>query len=117
MMHQLVDAYKETHGVEPMCKVLQIAPSAYRRHAARLRDPELCSERDKRDAQLSERVLAVWQVNHRVYEADKVWQQMKREQIAVARCTVERLMQRLGIQGVRRGKSQRTTRPQAALSA
>jgi putative transposase len=56
-------------------------------------------------------VSNLWRINHSVYGADKVWQQMKRERIEVARCTVERLMQRLGIQGVRRGKSQRTTRP------
>jgi putative transposase len=111
MMHQLVDAHRDTHGVEPMCKVLQIAPSAYRRHAARQRDPALCSERDKRDAQLLPEIERVWQINHRVYGADKVWQQMRREQIAVARCTVERLMQRLGIQGVRRGRNPQTTRP------
>jgi transposase InsO family protein len=111
MMHQLVDAHRDTHGVEPMCEVLQIAPSAYRRHAARQRDPSLRSERAKRDEQLSEHVLSVWRVNHSVYGADKVWQQMKRERIEVARCTVERLMKRLGIEGVRRGKTQRTTRP------
>lgn len=93
------------------CKALQCAPSAYRRHAARQRDPSLRSERAKRDERLSEQVSHLWRVNHSVYGADKVWQQMMRQHIEVARCTVERLMQRLGIQGVRRGKSQRTTRP------
>lgn len=110
-MHPLVDAHRQSGGVEPMCEVLRIAPSAYCRHAARLRDPARCSEREKRDATLSEQVLNVWQVNRSVYGADKVWKPMKREQIGVDRCTVEPLMRRLGIQGVRCGKSQRTTRP------
>ncbi len=111
MIHAFVDEHRQAFGVEPLCKVLQCAPSAYRRHAARLRDPSLRSERAKRDKRLAEQVSHLWRVNHSVYGADKVWQQMKRERIAVARCTVERLMQRLGIQGVRRGKTQRTARP------
>jgi putative transposase len=106
-----IDEHRSRFGVEPLCKALQCAPSAYRRHAARQRDPSLRSERAKRDERLSEQVSQLWQVNHSVYGADKVWQQMSRERIEVARCTVERLMQRLGIQGVRRGKTQRTTRP------
>jgi putative transposase len=110
-VRSFIDQHRAHFGVEPLCKVLQCAPSAYRRHAARQRDPALRSERAKRDEQLGEQISRVWQLNHSVYGADKVWQQMKRERIAVARCTVERLMQRLGIQGVRRGKTQRTTRP------
>jgi putative transposase len=110
-VRSFIDEQRSRFGVEPLCKALQCAPSAYRRHALRQRDPSLRSERAKRDEQLSERVLNLWRVNHSVYGADKVWQQMRRERIEVARCTVERLMQRLGIQGVRRGKTQRTTRP------
>lgn len=110
-MRSFIDEHRAHFGVEPLCKVLQCAPSAYRRYAARQRDPSLRSERAKRDESQSERIDTIWRVNHSVYGADKVWQQMKREQIEVARCTVERLMQRLGICGVRRGKSQRTTRP------
>jgi putative transposase len=110
-VRSFVDQHRERFGVEPLCKALQCAPSAYRRHAARQRDPSLRSERAKRDERLSEQVSQLWRVNHSVYGADKVWQQMKREHIEVARCTVERLMQRLGIQGIRRGKTQRTTRP------
>jgi putative transposase len=106
-----IDEHRSRFGVEPLCKALQCAPSAYRRHAARQRDPSLRSERTKRDERLGEQVSHLWRVNHSVYGADKVWQQMKREHIEIARCTVERLMQRLGIQGVRRGKTQRTTRP------
>lgn len=104
-MRSFIDAHRVRFGVEPLCKVLQCAPSAYRRHAARQRDPALRSERSKRDESLSARIDQLWRVNHSVYGADKVWQQMRREQVEVARCTVERLMQRLGIQGVRRGKS------------
>jgi putative transposase len=110
-VRSFIDEERSRFGVEPLCKVLQCAPSAYRRHAARQRDPSLRSERTKRDERLSEQVSHLWRVNHSVYGADKVWQQMKREHIEIARCTVERLMRRLGIQGVRRGKSQRTTRP------
>jgi len=88
---------------------LQVAPSAYRRHAARLRDPSLRSQRAQRDEQLVPNIHRVWQENHSVYGADKVWRQLNREGITVARCTVERLMRTQGIQGVRRGKGVRTT--------
>ena len=108
-MYRLVDAHREVHGVEPMCRVLQIAPSAYRRHAARLRTAGLLSARARRDAVLMPTIERVWNDNLQVYGADKVWMQMNREGTAVARCTVERLMKRLGLQGVRRGKVIRTT--------
>ena len=108
-MHRLVDEHREVHGVEPMCRVLQIAPSAYRRHAARLRDPCLLSRRAQHDAILMPTIEQVWNDNLQVYGADKVWMQMNREGEVVARCTVERLMKRLGLQGVRRGKAVRTT--------
>ena len=90
---------------------MRIAPSCYRRHAARLRNPELRSARAKRDDELLAPIQRVWHSNMQVYGADKVWRQMNREDIAVARCTVERLMKRLGLQGARRGKSVRTTVP------
>jgi len=90
---------------------LQIAPSCYRRHAARLRNPELRCARAQRDDGLVVDIQRVWHTNMQVYGADKVWRQMNRERIAVARCTVERLMRRLGLQGARRGKSVRTTVP------
>mgnify|MGYP001551168791 FL=1 len=91
--------------------MLQVAPSAYRRHAARQRNPELRSARAKRDELLMPHIERVWQANMQVYGAEKVWKQMNRENIAVARCTVERLMRRLGLEGVRRGKKVRTTVP------
>ena len=91
--------------------MLQVAPSAYRRHAARQRNPDLRSARAKRDEVLETEILRVWEANLKVYGADKVWKQMNRENIPVARCTVERLMRRLGLQGARRGKTVRTTVP------
>ena len=108
-MYRLVDEHRGTFGVEPICAVVQIAPSAYRRHAARQRDPSLLSARARRDDALMPKVEAVWNANLRVYGADKVWKQMNREGDTVARCTVERLMRRLGLRGVKRGKVVRTT--------
>jgi len=94
---------------------LQIAPSGYRRHAARKRDPEIRCARAKRDDSLIPEIQRVWRANMQVYGADKVWRQLKREGVQVARCTVERLMKRLGLKGVRRGKVVRTTVPDKAL--
>ena len=108
-MYALVDEHRAEHGVEPICEVLQIAPSAYRRYAARHRDRSLLSARAQRDDALTPRIEQVWNANLQVYGADKVWKQMNREGEAVARCTVERLMRRLGLRGVRRGKVMRTT--------
>ena len=108
-MYALVDAQRDRFGVEPICNVLQIAPSAYRRHAARLREVSLLSARARRDAVLMPKIEAVWNANLQVYGADKVWKQLNREGEAVARCIVERLMRKLGLQGVRRGKIVRTT--------
>ena len=95
--------------------MLQVAPSAYRRHAARQRNPELRSERAKRDEALIPHIERVWHANMQVYGADKVWKQMNREGIPVARCTVERLMGRLGLQGALRGKTVRTTVPDRSM--
>lgn len=89
--------------------MLQIAPSGYRRHAAQQRDPTLRCARRQRDDTLVPHIERVWQANLQVYGADKVWKQLNRESIAVARCTVERLMKRMGLRGVRRGKVVRTT--------
>nr|WP_201344128.1 IS3 family transposase [Thiohalobacter sp. COW1] len=109
VINAYIDQHRDTYGVEPICKVLQIAPSAYRRHAARRRNPELRSVRAKRDAMLMPHIERIWQANFQVYGADKVWKQMNREGVRVARCTVERLMGHLGLQGARRGKTVRTT--------
>jgi putative transposase len=94
--------------------MLQIAPSCYRRHAARRRNPQLDCARAQRDQQLIAEIQRVWHANWQVYGADKVWKQMNREGIRVARCTVERLMRQLGLAGARRGKTLRTTVPNAS---
>ena len=94
---------------------MQIAPSGYRRHAARERNPELRCARAQRDDSLIPEIQRVWRANMQVYGADKVWRQLNREGVRVARCTVERLMKRLGLEGVRRGKVVRTTIPDKAL--
>jgi putative transposase len=115
-MKDFVDQHRDTHGVEPICEVLQIAPSGYRRHAARQRNPALRCARAKRDEVLAPQIKRVWQANMQVYGADKVWHQMNREGTIVARCTVERLMKHLGLQGVRRGKVVRTTIPDKSVA-
>ncbi len=112
-MYAFVDERRDTFGVEPVCRVLQIAPSAYRRYAARRRKPSLQSRRAQRDAQLMPQIERVWNANFQVYGADKVWKQMNREGVKAARCTVERLMRRQGLQGAVRGKVVRTTVPDA----
>lgn len=94
---------------------MQVSPSGYRRHAVELRNPALRCARAIRDDELMPQIHRVWQVNLQVYGADKVWRQLKREGMLVARCTVERLMKRLGLEGVRRGKIVRTTVPNKAL--
>jgi len=106
-----IDRHRATFGVEPICKALQVAPSGYHLHAARQKNPALHSARARRDDVLMPEVRRVWEVNLEVYGADKVWRQMNREGIQVARCTVERLMGRLGLEGARRGKTVRTTIP------
>ena len=112
-MNAFIDEHRARLGVEPICRALQVAPSAYRRHAARRRDPALLPARAVRDASLLPQVQRVYDQNLRVYGADKVWRQLRREGTAVARCTVERLMRLRGLQGARRGKAVRTTVPDA----
>jgi putative transposase len=95
--------------------VLQIAPSGYRRRVAQQRNPDLRSARTRRDAELMPQIRRVWEANLQVYGADKVWRQLNREGVRVARCTVERLMKHMGLEGVRRGKVVRTTVPDCAV--
>ena len=108
-MKAFIDQQRNAFGVEPLCKVLQIAPSAYWRHAALVREPHKRCARAKRDELLMPQIQRVWQANMQVYGADKIWRQLRREGTAVARCTVERLMRKLGLRGVMRGKVVRTT--------
>jgi len=105
----LIDEHRKTFGVEPLCSVLQVSSSAYRRHAVRLPDRSRHSARALRDEALSVQTRRVWQENYQVYGARKIWRQMLREGLAVARCTVERLMRKMGLLGVIRGKSVKTT--------
>jgi putative transposase len=114
MTVSFVDEHRGVHGVEPICRQLQIAPSTYWLHAARRADPAKQPARARRDAVLRPEIERAWNENHRVYGAKKVWKQLKREQWAVARCTVARLMRQLGIAGVVRGKAVKTTRPDPA---
>jgi putative transposase len=113
-MKAFIDEHREVYGVEPICRVLPIAPSTYHEHAARKADPDRRPARDRRDAELSQEIRRVFAENFGVYGVRKVWRQMKREGIAVARCTVARLMRQMGLQGVVRGKSIRTTVSDAA---
>ena len=104
-----VDAHRHIHGVEPICTVLQVSPSGYRRYAAVRREPHRRCARAQRDEALMPQIERVWQGNMQVYDAKKVWRQLAREGTAVARCTVERLMRHQGLRGVMRGKVVRTT--------
>jgi len=108
-MISFVDAYRDDHGVEPICRVLAIAPSTYHAHARRREDPETAPARVKRDAQLMAEIRRVFDDNFQVYGVRKIWRQMQREGFEVARCTVARLMQKMGLRGVIRGKRVRTT--------
>ena len=109
VLRQFIDKHRHTHGVEPICKALQIVPSGYRRYAARQHNPDLRCARAKIEDTLKPEIQRVWQANLRIYCADKVLKKMRRVCITVARCTVERLMKCMGLQGVRRGKVVRTT--------
>jgi putative transposase len=108
-MIAFIDAHRTVYGVEPICKVLPVAPSTYYAHVARRLDPGKLSRRAKRDETLKAQIRRVFEANFRVYGVRKVWRQLAREGIAVARCTVARLMKATGLQGVVRGKPVRTT--------
>jgi putative transposase len=108
-MIAFIDDHRGEHGVEPICRVLKIAPSTYHAHDARRRRPERAPPRVRRDEALKPHILRVFNENFQVYGARKVWRQLQREGFSVARCTVERLMDTLGLQGVIRGKAVRTT--------
>ena len=109
MMVTFIDDHREAYGVEPICKVLPIAPSTYYEQKARQNDPTRLPARAVRDGVLREHVERVWKENQSVYGARKVWLQMKREDFPVARCTVERLMRQMGLEGVVRGRAYKTT--------
>jgi len=108
-MIAFIDDHRRVYGVEPICRVLPITPSTYHAHVSRRLDPSKLSPRAKRDLALKPVIERVFAENFEVYGARKVWRQMKREGFDVARCTVERLMQGIGLQGVIRGKPIRMT--------
>jgi putative transposase len=103
-----IDHHKDRYGVEPICRVLLIAPSTYYDRRRPI------SARRRRDEELKAEIRRVHDEHFGVYGARKVWRQLHREGITVARCTVERLMGELGLEGVRRGRTHRTTTPDAA---
>ena len=109
MMAQFIDEEREDHGVESICKVLPIAPSTYYEAKAREADWIRLPPRARHDEVLRVEIRRVWKENFEVYGARKVWRQLNREGIPVARCTVERLMGSMGIRGAVRGRRARTT--------
>ncbi|UWQ19274.1 IS3 family transposase [Jannaschia sp. M317] len=113
-MIAFIDDHRGEYGVEPICKVLPIAPSTYHDHLAKRADPTRLSDRVRRDVGLKPEIERVFEANFRVYGVRKVWRQMRREGFDVARCTVARLMKEMGIEGVIRGKKIKTTTPDKA---
>ena len=114
-MIAFIDDHRKVHGVEPICKILPIAPSTYHDHAAKRADPGRLPARAKRDAFLKPEIHRVFEENFHVYGVRKVWRQLKRDGTDVARCTVARLMKTMGLQGVIRGKNVKTTVRDKAL--
>ena len=116
-MIAFIDDHRRAHGVEPICKVLPIAPSTCHADVAKRRDPAKLSARARQDAALKIEVRRVFDQNFSVYGVRKIWRQLKREGFDVARCTVSRLMRDMGLQGqsaVKPSKPQSATRPRHA---
>src|SRR6201996_9081779 len=111
-----IDEHRREYGVEPICRVLPIAPSTYYDHVAKRRDRSRMSARARRDDALQVEVKRVFDSNFCVYGVRKVWWQLQRDGFAVARCTVARLMRKMGLQGVIRGQSIRTTNSNKAAA-
>ena len=108
-MIAFIDDHRQAYGVEPICKVMPIAPSTYHAHVARRADPSRLPDRLRRDADLKVEIRRVFEENFRVYGVRKVWRQLRREGFSAARCTVARLMRNMGLRGAIRGKPLRTT--------
>ena len=104
-----IDGHRAVYGVEPICRVLPIAPSTYHAHVAKRADPSRQSARARRDVALQADIKRVWEANFQVYGVRKVWRQLRREEIAVPRCQVARLMKRMGLAGAVRGRTVKTT--------
>jgi transposase InsO family protein len=114
-MIRFIEDHRADHGVEPICRVLPFAPATFYDHMAKRADPDLLSDRAKRDEELKPEIERVFEENLSVYGVRKVWHQMRREGFDIARCTVARLMRDIGIEGVVRGKKPKTTIPDKAL--
>ena len=108
-MIAFIDAHRAEYGVESICEQLPIAPSTYYEHKAREIDPARIPPRVRRDRELKVDIQRVWDENFQVYGVRKVWRQLSREEIAAARCTVERLMRQLNLRGAVRGRAFKTT--------
>jgi putative transposase len=108
-MVRFIDDHRQVHGVEPICRAVSIAPSTYFRHKLLARDPSRRSVRAVSDAVLRAIIRQIWDENHRVYGPRKVWKQMGREGLRVARCRVRRLMRALDLVGASRGRAWTTT--------
>ena len=108
-MVSFIDQHRAEYGVKPICAQLPIAPSTYYERKAREAEPERAPARVRRDVEISQEIQRVWNENFQVYGARKIWRQLCREGVAVARCSVERLMRSLGLRGAVRGGKRRTT--------
>jgi putative transposase len=108
-MVAFIDAHRGVHGVESICTLLPIAPSTYFRHKARHADPGRRSVRAQRDDELRAMIRRIWTEHFQVYGLRKVWRQMGREGLRVARCRVRRLMREMGLAGAVRGRAWVTT--------
>jgi putative transposase len=115
-MVSFLGTHRERYGVEPICRVLPIAPSTYYEYKARVGDPTRLPARARRDEVLRGEIRRVWQENFAVYGVRKVWKQLKREGREVARCTIARLMRQMGLYGAVRGRKARTTIPDDAAA-
>jgi len=109
MMMAFIDAHREDLGIEPICRELAIAPSSYHEHVARLADPGRRPARAQRDDDMRAQIKRVHEASFGLYGTRKVWHQLRREGVVIAKCTVERLMAAMGLAGVRRGKKTITT--------
>jgi putative transposase len=108
-MVAFIDDHRKTYGVEPICRVLPIAPSTYFRHKVQHADPSRRSARARFDDVLKAIIRRIWTEQHQVYGPRKVWKQMGREGFRAARCRVRRLMRELGLAGAVRGRAWVTT--------
>ena len=108
-MVMFIEEHRKAYGVEPICSVLPIAPATYYEHRARRLDPSRRPARAQRDDELEQQIRRVFEENFRVYGVEKVWRQLRREGVAVARCTVERLMRKMGLRGAVRGRAFKVT--------